>query len=149
PEPVPEPEPSKEPVPEPEPEPEDEALGFIEEEPKGLEDEEVGESSEGKIDDDLEEESLEEEDIDLEVDDLDDFADPKLKEKSDKVDPEPVEEAELKIVDLGASKSSGNQGELLLEGAPKGRFDGESPNVDKDGEDLDVPPYLRKRGRRR
>ncbi|HCN80699.1 MAG TPA: hypothetical protein DIS80_06165 [Verrucomicrobiales bacterium] len=114
-----------------------------------MEDEEVGESSEGKIDDDLEEESLEEEDIDLEVDDLDDFADPKLKEKSDKVDPEPVEEAELKIVDLGASKSSGNQGELLLEGAPKGRFDGESPNVDKDGEDLDVPPYLRKRGRRR
>jgi cell division protein FtsZ len=145
--PVIEPEPEPEPV--PEPEPEDEALGFIEEEPKGLEDEEVGESSEGKIDDDLEEESLEEEDIDLEVDDLDDFADPKLKEKSDKVDSEPVEEAELKIVDLGASKSSGNQGELLLEGAPKGRFDGESPNVDKDGEDLDVPPYLRKRGRRR
>ncbi|MGB1889889.1 MAG: hypothetical protein ACPHOK_09790, partial [Akkermansiaceae bacterium] len=69
--------------------------------------------------------------------------------KSDKGEPEPPKEAELKIEELGGSKASGNQGELLLEGAPKGRFDGESPNVDKDGEDLDVPPYLRKRGRRR
>ena len=140
-----------EPEPEPEPESElaDEAIGFIEEEPEGLEDEESGESDDEKIDEEVEEESLEEEDIDLEADSLDDFADPKLKEKSDKGEPEPPEEAELEIEELGASKASGNQGELLLEGAPKGRFDGESPNVDKDGEDLDVPPYLRKRGRRR
>ncbi|MBT6167289.1 cell division FtsZ family protein [Akkermansiaceae bacterium] len=140
-----------EPEPEPEPEPElaDEAIGFIEEEPEGLEDEESEESDDEKIDEEVEEESLEEEDIDLEADSLDDFADPKLKEKSDKGEPEPPEEAELEIEELGASKASGNQGELLLEGAPKGRFDGESPNVDKDGEDLDVPPYLRKRGRRR
>lgn len=53
------------------------------------------------------------------------------------------------IIFIVNPRMSGNQGELLLEGAPKGRFDGESPNVDKDGEDLDVPPYLRKRGRRR
>ncbi|MEO1833257.1 MAG: cell division protein FtsZ [Akkermansiaceae bacterium] len=135
-----------EPEPEPEPELADEAIGFIEEEPEGLEDEE---SEDEKVDVELEEESLEEEDIDLEADNLDDFADPKLKEKSDKGEPEPPKEAELKIEELGGSKASGNQGELLLEGAPKGRFDGESPNVDKDGEDLDVPPYLRKRGRRR
>ncbi|MDB4739615.1 cell division FtsZ family protein [Akkermansiaceae bacterium] len=135
--------------PEPEPELADEAIGFIEEEPEGLEDEESEESDDEKIDEEVEEESLEEEDIDLEADSLDDFADPKLKEKSDKGEPEPPKEAELEIEELGASKASGNQGELLLEGAPKGRFDGESPNVDKDGEDLDVPPYLRKRGRRR
>ncbi|MDA7621412.1 hypothetical protein N8610_02100, partial [Akkermansiaceae bacterium] len=140
-----------EPEPEPEPEPElaDEVIGFIEEEPEGLEDEESEKSDDEKVDVELEEESLEEEDIDLEADDLDDFADPKLKEKSDKGEPEPPKEAELEIEVLGGSKASGNQGELLLEGAPKGRFDGESPNVDKDGEDLDVPPYLRKRGRRR
>ncbi|MDB4494871.1 cell division FtsZ family protein [Akkermansiaceae bacterium] len=140
-----------EPEPEPEPEPElaDEVIGFIEEEPEGLEDEESEKSDDEKVDVELEEESLEEEDIDLESDNLDDFADPKLKEKSDKGEPEPPKEAELEIEVLGGSKASGNQGELLLEGAPKGRFDGESPNVDKDGEDLDVPPYLRKRGRRR
>ena len=142
-----------EPEPEPEPEPEvelaDEAIGFIEEEPEGLEDEESEEYEDEKVDEDLGKGSLEEEDIELEADSSDDFADPKLKRKSDKKEPEPLNENELRIVDLGGSKASGNQGELLLEGAPKGRFDGESPNVDKDGEDLDVPPYLRKRGRRR
>ena len=151
--PVIEPEPEAEAEPEPEAEPEvelaDEAIGFIEEEPEGLEDEESEEYEDEKVDEDLGKGSLEEEDIELEADSSDDFADPKLKRKSDKREPEPLNENELRIVDLGGSKASGNQGELLLEGAPKGRFDGESPNVDKDGEDLDVPPYLRKRGRRR
>lgn len=41
---------------------------------------------------------------------------------------------------------SGSQTELELDGGPKGRFEGESPNLD-DGEDLDVPPYLRKRAK--
>ena len=152
-EPEPEPEPEAEAEAEAEPEPEvelaDEAIGFIEEEPEGLEDEESEEYEDEKVDEDLGKGSLEEEDIELEADSSDDFADPKLKRKSDKKEPEPLNENELRIVDLGGSKASGNQGELLLEGAPKGRFDGESPNVDKDGEDLDVPPYLRKRGRRR
>lgn len=38
------------------------------------------------------------------------------------------------------------QGELELDGGPRGRFEGESPNL-IDGEDLDVPPYLRKRAK--
>ncbi len=38
------------------------------------------------------------------------------------------------------------QGELELDGGPRGRFEGESPNLN-DGEDLDVPPYLRKRAK--
>ncbi|MDP0490035.1 MAG: cell division protein FtsZ [Verrucomicrobiota bacterium JB023] len=42
--------------------------------------------------------------------------------------------------------SKAGQTELQLDGGPKGRFEGESPNV-IDGEDLDVPPYLRKRTR--
>ena len=41
-------------------------------------------------------------------------------------------------------RPSTGQGELELDGGPRGRFEGESPNL-IDGEDLDVPPYLRKR----
>jgi cell division protein FtsZ len=43
-------------------------------------------------------------------------------------------------------KKKEGQGELELEGGPKGRFEGEDPNL-VDGEDLDVPPYLRKRAK--
>jgi len=70
---------------------------------------------------------------------------------SDKEEPEPaaVADPEPEIEEFVATNSTDNQGELLLEGVPKGRFDGESPNVVKDGEDLDIPPYLRKRSRRR
>ena len=44
-------------------------------------------------------------------------------------------------------KSSNNvqpQGELLLDGGPRGKFEGEAPNL-VDGEDLDVPAFLRKK----
>jgi hypothetical protein len=36
------------------------------------------------------------------------------------------------------------QGELLLEGGPKGKFEGEAPNL-MEGEDLDIPPFLRRK----
>ena len=45
-------------------------------------------------------------------------------------------------------KKGAGQAELLLEGGPKGRFEGGQPNV-IEGEDLDVPPYLRKKRRNR
>ncbi|MCP5538226.1 MAG: hypothetical protein H7A51_18585 [Akkermansiaceae bacterium] len=38
------------------------------------------------------------------------------------------------------------QGELELDGGPKGKFEGESPNF-HEGEDLDIPPFLRKKRR--
>ncbi|MES2660361.1 MAG: cell division protein FtsZ [Verrucomicrobiota bacterium] len=41
-------------------------------------------------------------------------------------------------------KPSGSQSELGLDSAPRGRFEGETPNV-FDGEDLDLPPFLRKK----
>ncbi len=41
-------------------------------------------------------------------------------------------------------KPNGSQSELSLESAPRGRFEGESPNV-FEGEDLDLPPFLRKK----
>ena len=52
-------------------------------------------------------------------------------------DPEPPK---LKL----GIKSTGSQNELSLDSAPRGRFEGETPNV-VDGEDLDLPPFLRKK----
>jgi cell division protein FtsZ len=42
------------------------------------------------------------------------------------------------------SKSSSDQDELSFKKTPRGRFEGENPNV-VDGEDLDLPPFLRKK----
>lgn len=42
------------------------------------------------------------------------------------------------------TKAPAGQGELSFEGGPRGRFEGESPNV-FEGEDLDIPPFLRKK----
>lgn len=42
-------------------------------------------------------------------------------------------------------KSAGPQSELSFDSTPRGRFEGEAPNV-HEGEDLDLPPFLRKRG---
>ena len=58
-------------------------------------------------------------------------------------DSEPMEE---ELFEAPVGKKSTGQGELELEGGPKGRFSGGDPNVEK-GEDLDIPPYLRRRGR--
>lgn len=41
-------------------------------------------------------------------------------------------------------KASGTQSELSLDSVPRGRFEGENPNV-FEGEDLDLPPFLRKK----
>ncbi len=46
-----------------------------------------------------------------------------------------------------AGKKNPPQSELELDGGPKGRFEGQEPNL-VEGEDLDVPPYLRKNKRR-
>ncbi|MEI6176558.1 MAG: hypothetical protein WCS43_06680 [Verrucomicrobiota bacterium] len=41
-------------------------------------------------------------------------------------------------------KTAGPQSELSFDSTPRGRFEGEGPNV-IDGEDLDLPPFLRKK----
>ncbi len=137
----------------PEPEKKEPVLSLVEEEPEGLEDEEPEEIEDEQ---DMDEAVEAEEDHDLESDELEDFAAPGLKVIPAEVpveevddEPEPEIELESEPKEVVAKKPSGNQGELLLGGGPKGRFDGESPNVVKDGEDLDIPPYLRKRNRRR
>lgn len=52
-------------------------------------------------------------------------------------------DSELPKLKLGI-KAGGSQSELSLDSAPRGRFEGESPNV-FEGEDLDLPPFLRKK----
>jgi cell division protein FtsZ len=51
--------------------------------------------------------------------------------------------AEAPKLKLGI-KTGGSQSELSLDAAPRGRFEGENPNV-FEGEDLDLPPFLRKK----
>ncbi|MEO7097781.1 MAG: hypothetical protein ABI162_00345 [Luteolibacter sp.] len=77
-------------------------------------------------------------------------ASPETETVSQAVTPEPesvsnaaAPEAEPPKLKLGI-KSTGSQNELSLDSAPRGRFEGETPNV-VDGEDLDLPPFLRKK----
>lgn len=56
---------------------------------------------------------------------------------------EPPAKPQAPELKLG-SKQGGNQSELSFDSAPRGRFEGENPNV-VDGEDLDLPPFLRKK----
>ncbi len=57
--------------------------------------------------------------------------------------PEPAPEPEVPKLKLGI-KATTPQSELSLDSTPRGRFEGENPNV-VDGEDLDLPPFLRKK----
>jgi len=57
--------------------------------------------------------------------------------------PAPAPEPEPPRLKLGI-KPITPQSELSLDSSPRGRFEGESPNV-FDGEDLDLPPFLRKK----
>jgi len=141
---------------------------------EGLEEELADEQVEEPVaeeEEDVEEEVSEKE----EAPDDEDFATPELKvvededlEEEEESEPESEsdseedfameveEEEELNEEDielplatkLPEKRSKSDQGELSLEGGPRGRFDGEKPNLVK-GEDLDVPPYLRRKGRRR
>ena len=120
-------------------------------EPEGLEDEEI-----------VEEEEVVEVEEDDEIPELDDeghdFDEPELRvvdeeapvaeEVEDVPDEVPEPEAVAEEPQIETPKKGAGQAELLLEGGPKGRFEGEQPNV-IEGEDLDVPPYLRKKRRNR
>jgi len=59
------------------------------------------------------------------------------------VDETPVERTPQTQLKLGPNHP-GSQSELSFDKAPRGRFEGENPNV-FDGEDLDLPPFLRKK----
>ncbi len=133
------------------------------EEPSGIVAEEMPESEEGTeltdevvVDDPVtgEEETLEGEGEVDEESVVEQDIEPELKETEEEsvVDPEMERHAESgsEEGDLGDSSSSnkekvkGTQSELLLDGEPRGKFEGEAPNL-VDGEDLDIPPFLRKK----
>jgi cell division protein FtsZ len=65
---------------------------------------------------------------------------PEAKEEEADIELKSEEMPKLKL----GIKATGPQSELSLDSAPRGRFEGESPNV-LDGEDLDLPPFLRKK----
>jgi hypothetical protein len=66
-----------------------------------------------------------------------------LSEPAPPLEPAPPSEPEAPKLKLGI-KPATPQSELSFDSTPRGRFEGESPNV-FDGEDLDIPPFLRKR----
>jgi cell division protein FtsZ len=68
---------------------------------------------------------------------------PSPKETFADASPAPASEPEAPKLKLGI-KSGSPQSELSLDSSPRGRFEGEKPNV-FEGEDLDLPPFLRKK----
>ena len=64
-------------------------------------------------------------------------APPKRAKKPSDAEPDP-QKVKLSV------KATGTQSELSLDSVPRGRFEGENPNV-FEGEDLDLPPFLRKK----
>ncbi|MDG2488185.1 MAG: cell division protein FtsZ [Roseibacillus sp.] len=57
--------------------------------------------------------------------------------------PAPIKVESLEEIQASA-KAKRPQDELALDGGPKGKFEGEDPNL-IEGEDLDIPPFLRKK----
>jgi len=104
------------------------------------------------VDEEVEEVVEEIEEPPFEVDKVEDEPEVEMEVLEVEEVPEPeVDEEDVDlplVVNLPRKRASGSQTELSLEGGPRGRFEGETPNVVK-GEDLDVPPYLRRKGRRR
>ncbi|OYV03125.1 MAG: hypothetical protein CFE26_21495, partial [Verrucomicrobiales bacterium VVV1] len=64
-------------------------------------------------------------------------------ESDSKSDSEPVPRLEPVPLKL-RPKTPAGQTELSFDAGPRGRFEGESPNL-VDGDDLDIPPFLRKK----
>ena len=60
----------------------------------------------------------------------------------EKLEKEVTEDLVDEAVKSSAASAKGSQAELELDGGPRGKFAGEAPNL-VDGEDLDIPPYLR------
>jgi cell division protein FtsZ len=58
--------------------------------------------------------------------------------------PDSAFEVEAPKLKLGVKPTASQQDELSLDSAPRGRFEGQGPNV-FEGEDLDLPPFLRKK----
>ena len=70
-------------------------------------------------------------------------AGPKVEASERKESPVATSDSETPKLKLGV-KSTGSESELSLDSSPRGRFEGENPNV-FEGEDLDLPPFLRKK----
>jgi len=132
--------PEPEPVIEPEPEPEIDEV---------VEEEEVAAVIEETIEPEADEPAIEDdtpfgfaEELDELVEEEPEWLDDEP-ESISQPEPEPV--AQLESVPLKLrTKTPAGQAELSFDAGPRGRFEGESPNL-VDGDDLDIPPFLRKK----
>ncbi|MGB2402491.1 MAG: hypothetical protein ACPIA7_03670 [Akkermansiaceae bacterium] len=105
-----------------------------------LNDVEIG--AENELDDEgvLSEDEIEEQPF-AEMDGLDPSDDTDIQDDEAK-DQAELEDEDSLFADTSMSNEHDAQGELELDGGPRGKFEGESPNV-LEGEDLDIPPFLR------
>ncbi|BDS06437.1 hypothetical protein NT6N_14770 [Oceaniferula spumae] len=62
------------------------------------------------------------------------------------IDEDPIPDLDADVKPPVRARKEVAQPELELDGGPKGKFEGESPNF-HEGEDLDIPPFLRKKRR--
>ena len=62
------------------------------------------------------------------------------------VDSESEQDSAPEMYAADRKSAEPSQSELELDGGPKGKFEGENPNF-HEGEDLDIPPFLRKKRR--
>jgi cell division protein FtsZ len=141
-----EPAPAPKAKPAPAPEPEPEPTSVIDE---VIEDEEVTVEIEESVEPEADEPILEDEEPFGFTEELDELVEEQpewLAEESEPEslpEPEPVPQTEPVPLKL-RTKTPAGQAELSFDAGPRGRFEGESPNL-VDGDDLDIPPFLRKK----
>lgn len=106
---------------------------LIEDESALLPEEELKEADEQAEEEEESADPVAEESAVEEVDEMQMFEDLEKEVAGDLVD---------EAMKSSAASVKGSQAELELDGGPRGKFEGEAPNL-LDGEDLDIPPYLR------
>ncbi len=154
------PAPQAKPEPEPEPEPVVEALvestgeieAVIEPEPatdEVFEEEEVTVVADDTVEPEIDEPIIKDEEPFGFAEELDELVEEEPEWLDDEPESDPTPEPEpvpqLEPVPLKLRpKTPAGQTELSFDAGPRGRFEGESPNL-VDGDDLDIPPFLRKK----
>lgn len=113
-----------------------------------LDEEEVVESEDSDEEEESEEPELivkEEQEVASEDEDIDEEEDSEIEDELEpELEEEESESPPRKENDAKPASAGSPQGELLLDGGPRGKFEGEAPNL-VDGEDLDIPAFLRKK----
>ncbi len=116
--------------------PRDPEIKIVDEDP-GQEPEASEEASEEVVEDVIKEETETTEELPAEQQEVEAEAEEPVAEEAPATPPRRGKKSK-------ATPAPSPQGELLLDGGPRGKFEGEAPNL-VDGEDLDIPAFLRKK----